>query len=639
MRIKYLLLFLLLVLSAKAQDRNIDSLKRRLGITDQKDQLKTLIELSWEYRFVNADTARKYGLRALVLARKMELPQQEAAALNNIGVTHEAQGNYNEALEYELQALAIRKKIGDQALVAKTLNDIGIIYDEKGDYQKSLEYYFQARRIFEQDKDLFKIAMVINNIGIVLKEQKEYPKVVKSYHEALGIYKKINNKFGVAACDANLGSVYLFMNRYDSALHYSLKSAQEFEAINNRQFLAASLGNAGMAYHKLGKIKEAINLLMQAKSLHEEYDNKRELADLLIYLARMERETGDLKKGIELASQALTLSKKIGAKKVTMDSHKELALLWADAGNFAQAFKQYQYFDLVKDSIFETEKSKQISELQTRYETEKKETKINLLIKDNELKDINIRENSFKIVGLLLLLVVLVSFGLLWQNRVKLKQQAALNSARAELRQLQLQAVIASQEEERKRFAADLHDGFGQMISALRLGLSRETPDGSAIKFALGLLNEMNVEIRNIAFNLMPQVLMKEGLHEALKEFAARITKSGGVAIDVQTYNLSPTMEAEKRIALYRICQEWTNNVIKYSSCKNIVIQAVQHPEELVITIEDDGNGFDKNLLVEGAGNGWKNINSRLSLIGGSIDIDSQLERKGTIAIISVPVR
>ena len=638
MKLKYLFLLLALASLVSAQDRSIDSLKRRLVSTDQKDILKTLIELSWEYRFVNADTARKYGLEGLQMAREMGLPVVEAAALNNIGVTHEAQGNYDEALAYELQALAIRRTVGDEAQIAKTLNDIGIIYDEKGDYQKSLEYYFEARRVFEKGNDLFKIAMVINNIGIVLKEQKEYRKAAGIYHEALRIYKKINNKFGIAACDANLGSVYFFIDAYDSALHYSLKASKEFEDLNNRQFLAASLTNAGMAYHKLGKLNDALNFLMRAKLLNEEYDNKSEQAAVLIYLAGIERETGNPTKGLEQATQALTISKKIGAKQKTMEAYKELALLWASQRNFDKAFTQYQNFDALKDSLFETEKSKQISELQTRYETEKKEATINLLTKDNELKDISIRENSLKIVGLLFLLAILIGFGVLWQNRVKLKQQAVLNSARAELRQLQLQAVIASQEEERKRFAADLHDGFGQMISALRLSLSKETPDGTAIRYALDLLNEMNVEIRNIAFNLMPQVLMKEGLHEALKELAERITKSGTVTIDVQTYNLNPLIASEHRIALYRICQEWTNNVLKYSGCKTITLQAVQHPEELVITIEDDGNGFDKNLLVEGIGNGWRNINSRLSLINGTIEIDSSPGRKGTIVIISVPV-
>jgi len=150
-------------------------------------------------------------------------------------------------------------------------------------------------------------------------------------------------------------------------------------------------------------------------------------------------------------------------------------------------------------------------------------------------------------------------------------------------------------------------------------------------------MNDMNVEIRNIAFNLMPQVLVKDGLHEALHEFAQRVSNSGGIKIEVQTYNLSQDMSSEQRIALYRICQEWVNNVIKYSKAKQIMIQAVQHTEELVITIEDDGNGFDKRLLTEGKGNGWKNINSRLSLIRGTIDIDTLLQRKGTIAILSVP--
>jgi len=238
---------------------------------------------------------------------------------------------------------------------------------------------------------------------------------------------------------------------------------------------------------------------------------------------------------------------------------------------------------------------------------------------------------------LVLLLVALVGIGLLLRNRTKLKQQADLEAARAELRQQQLQAVIGSQEEERKRFAADLHDGLGQMISAMRLGLSKNKIDTSSVQYALGLMNDMNLEIRNIAFNLMPQVLMKDGLHEALQEFAQRLSNSGGIKIEVQTYNLNQDMTSEQRIALYRICQEWVNNVIKYSDAKEIMIQAVQHAEELVITIEDDGNGFDQGLLTEGKGNGWKNINSRLSLIRGTIDIDTLLHRKGTISIISVP--
>jgi signal transduction histidine kinase len=202
-----------------------------------------------------------------------------------------------------------------------------------------------------------------------------------------------------------------------------------------------------------------------------------------------------------------------------------------------------------------------------------------------------------------------------------------------------LKAVIGSQEEERKRFAADLHDGLGQMISALRLSLSHDQVEKSALQHALQVLNDMNSEIRNIAFNLMPQVLMKSGLEEALKEFALRINRAGNILVTVQTFDLDNNLPAEHRIALYRICQEWVNNVIKYSSSTQISVQLVKHPDELVLTIEDNGNGFDPSSLMESQGNGWKNINSRLHMIKGTLEIDTQKDRQGTTLIISVPIQ
>lgn len=278
-----------------------------------------------------------------------------------------------------------------------------------------------------------------------------------------------------------------------------------------------------------------------------------------------------------------------------------------------------------------------MAELQTQYETVKKENEILMLKQENEIKDSRLNQSLLAIFLLIAILSAILGLGYLWNNRLKLKQQAELQSTRAFLREGQLKAVIASQEEERKRFAADLHDGFGQMISALRLSLSRETLDKSTIDHALEVLNEMNTEIRNIAFNLMPQVLMKSGLEEALKEFTARINRTGSVTVSVQTYDLDRAMSADQRIALYRICQEWVNNVIKYSGGSQISIQLVQHPQELVLTIEDNGDGFDISTLTESQGNGWKNINSRLHMIKGSIEIDTHPGRKGTTVVVNVP--
>jgi two-component system, NarL family, sensor kinase len=624
---------------AMCQNGGIDSLKTLLANPkDDKERIKVLLELCWELRFVNADTARDYGLRALSLSQDLKLRDYEVEALHNVGITHEAQGNYNEALDFELRALALRKEIGDNSKTANTLNNIGIIYDEQGSFTKAIEYYLNARKIYEELKDDEKIAMVIINMAIVFKSQNEYQRVINSYQEALAIYNRLNKKFGIAVCHANLGSVYYYLPDYDSALHYSLLATKEFEAQNVQQFLPTSLCNAGMAYDKLGEKELAKSFLLRAQKLNQQYNNKKELAFVTIYLSNLYREEGNLNLAEKLAADALTLSQRINALKEVMDSRLALADVKAAQRNFEGAYAELKESAVVRDTLYQQEKTKQMAELQTQYETVKKENQILVLKQENELKDSRLNQSLLAIFLLLAILGAIVAFGYLWNNRLKLKQQAELQATRAALRESQLKAVIGSQEEERKRFAADLHDGFGQMISALRLSLSREVVEKPTVDHALGVLNDMNVEIRNIAFNLMPQVLMKSGIQEALKEFASRINRSGGVVVSVQTYDVDKEMSVDHGIALYRICQEWVNNVIKYSGGNQISIQLVQHPEELILTIEDNGNGFDVEDLTASQGNGWKNINSRLHMIKGTIEIDTKKERKGTTMVVAVPL-
>lgn len=637
----FLLFTLTLAISMplKAQNGNIDSLKNALKAAQGKERAKVLLELCWQLRFSNADSARTYGLNALDLARQLNEPDLEGAALNYIGITHEAQGNYGEALSYELKALDMSRKSGDEAKTARLLNDIGIVHDEKGDWQKALEYYYEARRIFEHRKDTANTAMVLSNIGIVLKAQKEYQQVIGYYRQASQLYQHLKHKFGMAACDANLGSVYMMLGRYDSALFYSLRANEAFEQQHVQQFLGMTLCNTGMTYDKLGREGPAMDYLLRAQTLFEAYDNKKELASVLIYLGGVHRKTGRLDEGLQKVERGLAIATKIGAKEQVQDAHREMAELYAARGDYQRAFREHQRYAIVKDSLFQQEKARQVAELQTLYETEKKENSIQLLTQENQLKDFRNTRNELIIVLMAVLLLGLVGLGWLWRTRTRLKQEAEIASTKNELKTAQLKAVITSQEEERRRFAADLHDGMGQMISALRLNLSHDPVQQSKVEEAVGILNEMNVEIRKIAFNLMPQVLMNSGLTEALTEFANRINRTGKVQISVQSFDLDGSMSAEQKIALYRIGQEWVNNVIKYSGATKISIQLVQHEEELVVTVEDNGNGFDASALYSSEGNGWKNINSRLGLIRGAIEIDSAPGRAGTTVVVTVPTR
>ena len=209
----------------------------------------------------------------------------------------------------------------------------------------------------------------------------------------------------MAACDANLGSVYMMLGRYDSALFYSLRANEAFEQQHVQQFLGMTLCNTGMTYDKLGQEGAAMDYLLRAQKLFESYDNKKELASVLIYLGGVHRKTGHLDEGLQKVQRGLAIATKIGAKEQVQDAHREMADLYAAGGDYQRAFREHQRYAIVKDSLFQQEKARQVAELQTLYETEKKENAIQLLTQENQLKDFRNTRNELIIVLMAVLLL------------------------------------------------------------------------------------------------------------------------------------------------------------------------------------------------------------------------------------------
>jgi len=634
--------FLLIPQAVFSQNKNIDSLRFALERAEGKSKITTLLELCWEYRFVNADTARKFGLRALEMARQEHAKDLETEALHYVGVTHEAQGNYKEALTYEDQALTLGKKIGDSLKIANTLNNLGIINDEMGDYEKALANYFEARKIYETLKEESKVAMVLTNIGIVLKAQKEYKNVVHNYREALAIYQRIGNKFGQASCHANLGSVYLFIPNYDSALHYSLLASGEFEKQNIQQFLPTTWSNAAKAYQKLGQPKQAKELFLKAKELHTQYDNKKELSFTSIQLALLENELGNSSSAIKFANEGLTGALAIKALEQIMQAHEALATIHSASKNFQSAWQEHQLYVIYKDSLFQQEKARQLLTLQLKFETEKKDNQIIQLNKDNEIKSATIERNYFFFGGLGAILLFAFFF---YRYRDKQKQKAIAQEQKVRMREAQINAVIDSQERERKRFASDLHDGMGQLVSALQLNIqSIKQNQGlektvSLVENSEHLLTDIQTEIRNIAFNLMPAILVKEGLLQAVRELTRRISKASSIQIELAIHDVPDRLPDVVEVSVYRIIQELLSNIIKHSKASQITLSFTGYQDEVVLTIEDNGNGYDLDKFQHSEhSNGWRTIQTRINLIHGEIEFDTIAGRKNSTVIINIPL-
>jgi signal transduction histidine kinase/ligand-binding sensor domain-containing protein len=205
-----------------------------------------------------------------------------------------------------------------------------------------------------------------------------------------------------------------------------------------------------------------------------------------------------------------------------------------------------------------------------------------------------------------------------------------------------LKSIIKAQEDERSRFAKDLHDGAGQFLAFLKFNLSNissklenENFDAkSAMNEQIKIVDEIVKDLRQFAYALMPPVLERVGLNAAIEELVEMYKTSTNIRFDYYIQEKKKPIAKYNKIHIYRIVQEILSNSVKHSNCTKIHVQLLTYPNNMLIIIEDNGKGFD--ISKEKNGMGLTNIFSRVALINGKIDIDTQINH-GTTITVEVP--
>jgi two-component system, NarL family, sensor kinase len=435
----------------------------------------------------------------------------------------------------------------------------------------------------------------------------------------------------------NVAVSYGELGLLDSAKYFIDKGIREAEKSNDYQALANGYFILGTIYSNAGKFDLAVTQYEKARPYREKVGNPLFIVSDLYTLSKLYFNIRQYKKGIAAGQEALRLAEQYNLKLKYEETYHFLAQNYEGLNDFKNASKYYRLWAVAKDTVYTHANAEAIAEMVTRFESEKKEQQLALQRAELAEQRVHIKLTYVIIAALTLTLALIVIIFLLMRGRLRQKRETVLREA-------QIQATIQSQETERRRFAQDLHDGMGQLISALRLAIhtihrhSTLEDKVSIVDKAEKLLNDMHIEIRSIAFNLMPQTLVQNGIVPALKEMSIRINDSEKITMRISSFEMPERLNELQEISLYRIIQEWVNNVMKYAGATIIEIQMVGYEEEINAIVEDNGKGFDVGVLENAAGNGWKNIKSRINLIKGIIHIDSRPNRLGTTVIIKVPL-
>jgi signal transduction histidine kinase len=243
-------------------------------------------------------------------------------------------------------------------------------------------------------------------------------------------------------------------------------------------------------------------------------------------------------------------------------------------------------------------------------------------------------------VGMLVLAIAIVLFMVFYQKKMIQEQ---LNRQQLELdhQQKMMYAELESQENERRRLAADLHDSIGGMLSAIRVGvltISKQVSDPS-VEQTKQMLDDTISSVRRISRDLMPSTLERFGLVQALKEMCERFSATTKLPIHFHHHGEIEGLDKNKELMIFRITQEIINNTIKHAEATQLSI-SIECTDVLTLVTQDDGVGFDldEQQNSKRKGLGLFSIQNRSNLLGATIEFDSK-PKKGTLVTLKLPMK
>ena len=614
-------------------------------VANGQDSLRIAKELekSKSIYMQQPDSALYYAQNVVAWADEIEADWQKAWGLKMIGVYYQMVNQPDSAIHFFRGSYDIFLALKDTTEIGKSQLSLTQMYLQTGDFDKALNYSFLAKDNFEALGRKDYLNRIYDAIGQAYSFTEDYGKALPYFHKAYQTTIALKDTFNTAAALANLATIHTYMGNRDSVDYYYERAMPVLSKVNHLYAQANLVKTVGNLDRKEGLLDAAAQKLSKAIELFEIMQNPVGLAQSYYHYGEVLDDQKEYAKAIVAYEKALDGAMSVGLKMEAKDAAAGLKRLYGLVGQYEEAYAKSSLYDTLLASFMDLEKQEAIARLQEEFQSKEREQKI-------DLQEARLERNQLFIIGLIMAAALLIAVLLLLRIRARKEKEIMARESQLNLREAEVQAVIHSQEKERNRFARDLHDGFGQMISVLKLNLgqlkeveARDLKKREAI-FSSGekVINEMYAELRNICFDLMPQTLVKHGLKAALEELADRVGQNTNISCEVLVFELEDRLPELLEIALFRIVQEWVNNVLKYAEASELVIQITREDEELTMTIEDNGKGFDPEIFYNGKGNGWTNIQTRLNQSKGSFELDSREGVQGSMVTVNlelVPVK
>lgn len=407
-----------------AQQNIIDSLENELNIAEEKNKAWILNQLAYKVLSSSNEKAIEYAERAVEIAKKTGETKQEANAYRLIGMTYYFKAQYDSTLLNWKLTKQKFEEIGDTVELARTLNELGVVYKAWGQLDSANSYYHQALKFQEKLGDKPGMAQTLSNIGTLYWQYDRFDKVLKYYNQTLLIYEELNKPNSIAKVLNNIGTVYTEIKNFDKALETFERAKKIYKKNGFKPGISNTLTNLAGVYNETQKYELALEASLEAYKINKEIGKEIELPANLKFMGETYIKLKKYSLALNNLNKAVQLYEKSNSTKEASDVYKLISNAKTELGRYKDALEAYKRYSVLKDSIFTEESHKQIEEMNTKYETEKKEGQIKLLNKENQLKDKENQQQRLIIYFFIGGLIIVLLFSVIIYKQFRDKKKA-----------------------------------------------------------------------------------------------------------------------------------------------------------------------------------------------------------------------
>ncbi len=391
MRVSFLFLFLFPSILF-AQTSKIDSLKTLLNRPDDSLKVELLLDIYEEHEQGKILLGKEYLDQAYELTEDLDDKYLEASVMLRYGNFYNITGDFENAITYITKAKEICEEENYHKGIGNAYNNLGNTYEKQGKYDEAMDCLIKALNIYESMHDSMGMAKSLLNIGLLYSRQEDYEKSLELYNRSLDIREKINDKEGIALLYNNIAIVNYYLNDFDNVRSYFEKAYKIYVEIGNQRRQLMALSNIAEVHHMIGQKEKALATYFKILELEKELGHKAELAQTHFQIGSLYESRGDFQKAKKHYYLSLEIAKEIGTLVDTRDAYGQLMEIFKIEKNFEKALWYNEMYFALNDSIFNAEKSRQIQEIETQYETKKKEQQIKNLENEQLISDLKIKK-------------------------------------------------------------------------------------------------------------------------------------------------------------------------------------------------------------------------------------------------------